>query len=68
MGRMWTEAIVLVSRGIKAGLNLALTHRQRCSSPPRFHVPEDPLNLGVELPRPDLAADVGNTKGPVVGL
>lgn len=58
MGRMWPVSVMPFRVCINATLNRFQAHRQRRSTHPSLHILEDPLDLGVELPCLDLAADV----------
>ncbi len=62
MGGMWSELIMPTSISIESSLNGLPAQRHRRSTHPSLHILEDPLDLGVELPCADLAADVRHTK------
>jgi hypothetical protein len=64
VGGMGLEAVVPIPEAVEPGLH-GVGHRQQGgSASPSFDVAKDPLDLRVEVPGPDLAADVGDPQLP----
>ncbi|MEM1186784.1 MAG: hypothetical protein AAGI53_17500, partial [Planctomycetota bacterium] len=59
---MGLEAVMPIPERIKTCLHGIGLRQQRCSSSPRLDVPKDPLDVRVQVPCADLAADVRDSQ------
>lgn len=62
MGRMWPVPVTPFRVCMYAVLKRLGAHRHHRSAHSSLHILEDSLDLGAELPRPDLASDVRDAK------
>ncbi len=62
MGRMWSVPVVPIRIRVETSSDCLRAHRHRRPTYPQLHILEDPLDLRVELPCPDLASDVNDAK------